>query len=120
MWENIGTFGNWELNPQVTHVVLSFSTVAALQQNEKDEVIREYEEWYNKSRAVRFSAQFITEHDILKFVRERIVRYKDDVTGTLYTAYLKSLGIDPENDFKFGLAVARRNYLKEKENNQGG
>ncbi|MBR1395174.1 MAG: hypothetical protein IJ559_05910 [Prevotella sp.] len=109
---NLGAFGNWELNPQVTHVVLPLSTVTGLQQNEKDKVIREYEEWYNKSRAVTFSAQFVTQHDILKFARERIVQHGDDVTENLYIAYLESLGIDPENDFKYGLAVARRNFEK--------
>ena len=110
---NLGSFGNWELSPQVTHVVLPLNTVAKLQQNEKDEVIREYEEWYNKSKAVTFSAKFITQHDILKFVRERIVKHDDEVTAQLYVAYLKSIGIDPENDFKFGLEVARKNYMKE-------
>lgn len=110
---NLGAFGNWELNAQVTHIVLPLSTVASLQQNQKDEVIREYEEWYNKSRAVTFSALFVTEHDILKFVRERIVQHGDEVTALLYKAYLESFGIDPENDFKYGLAVARRNYAKE-------
>ncbi len=110
---NLGAFGNWDLNPQVTHVVLPLDTVAKLQKNEKDCVIREYEEWYNNSRAVTFSAQFVTEHDILKFARERIVRNGDEITGKLYTAYLTSLSIDPENDYKFGLAVARRNYEKE-------
>ena len=111
---NLGAFGNWDLNPQITHVVLPLETVAKLQKNEKDCVIREYEEWYNHSRAVTFSAQFVTEHDILKFARERIVRNGDDVTERLYAAYLNSLGIDAENDYKYGLAVARRNYKKEK------
>ena len=113
---NLGAFGNWDLNTDVTHVVLPLSTVAILQQRGKDEVVREYEEYYNKSRAVTFDACFITEHDILKFVRERIVRQNDEVTGKLYKEYLTSAGIDAEADYKFGLAVARRNYEKEQIN----
>ena len=113
---NLGAFGNWDLNPQVTHVVLPLSTVAILQNRGKDDVIREYEEFYNRSLAVTFDASFVTEHDILKFVRERIVRQNDEVTARLYVAYLQSAGIDPENDYKFGLAVARRNYAKEMSN----
>ena len=38
---NLGAFGNWELNPQVTHVVLPLSTVSKLQHNQKDDVILE-------------------------------------------------------------------------------
>lgn len=110
---NLGAFGNWELTPQVTHIVLPLSTVSKLQQNEKDDVIREYEKWYNKSRSVTFSARFITVHDILKFVRERIIRHNDIITGKLYKAYLTSLSIDPENDYKYGLAIVRREFTKE-------
>ena len=112
---NLGAFGNWDLNPQVTHVVLPLATVAALQKREKNDVIKEYEAYYNQTRTVTFDASFVTEHDILKFARERIVRQNDDVTKKLYVDYLISAGIDPEKDYKFGLGVARRNFVKEQQ-----
>lgn len=113
MCGNLGSFGNWDYNPQVNIVVLPNASVEALQHNEKDDVIRSFEAYYNSQRAVTFDAEFITERDILKFVRERIVRCDDNVTGELYILYLQSAGIDPEKDFKYGLAVAREAYKKE-------
>jgi DNA polymerase-3 subunit epsilon len=113
MCGNLGAFGNWDYNSQVNLVVLPNASVEALQKNEKDEVIRGFEAYYNSQRAVTFDAEFITERDILKFVRERIVRCNDDVTGELYKLYLQSANIDPEKDYKYGLAVAREAYEKE-------
>lgn len=110
---NLGSFGNWEYNQQVNLVVLPNTSVEALQRNEKDDVIRAFEAYYNSQRAVTFDTEFITERDILKFVRERIVRCDDDVMGHLYTLYLQSAGIDPEKDFKYGLIVARDAFMKE-------
>ena len=110
---NLGSFGNWDYNQQVDLVVLPNTSIEALQHNEKDDVIRNFEEYYNNQRSVTFDAEFITERDILKFVRERIVRCDDNVTGHLYTLYLQSAGIDPEKDFKYGLAVAREAFVKE-------
>lgn len=111
---NLGSFGNWDYNQQVNLVVLPNSSIEALQHNEKDEVILAFEAYYNSQRTVTFDTEFITERDILKFVRERIVRCDDDVTGNLYTLYLQSAGIDPEKDFKYGLTVARDAFMKEK------
>ena len=113
MCGNLGAFGNWDYNPQVNLVVLPVSTVEALQRGEKDDVIIGFEEYYNSQRSVTFDAEFITERDILKFVRERIVRCDDDVTGSLYSTYLQSASIDPEKDFKYGLAAARKKYENE-------
>ena len=113
MCGNLGSFGNWDYNPQVNLVVLPNTSVEALQHNTKDDVIRGFETYYNSLRAVTFDVEFITERDILKFIRERIVRCDDDVTGKLYTLYLQSAGIDPEKDFKYGLAAARDTYEKE-------
>lgn len=112
---NLGAFGNWDYNPQVNLIVLPNSSVDALQHGEKDGVILEFEEYYNSQRSVTFDADFITERDILKFARERIIRCNDDVTGNLYTVYLQSAGIDSENDFKYGLATARKKYENELE-----
>lgn len=114
MCGNLGSFGNWDYNPQVNLVVLPNASVEALQHGEKDEVIRAFETYYNSQRSVTFAAEFITERDILKFIRERVVRCDDDVTGYLYTLYLQSAGIDPEKDFKYGLAVVRDACEKEK------
>lgn len=116
MCGNLGSFGNWDYNPQVNIVVLPNASVEALQRGEKDEVIRAFEAYYNSQRSVTFSAEFITERDILKFVRKRIVRCSDDVTGQLYALYLQSAAIDPETDFKYGLKVARDDYEKELQN----
>lgn len=114
MCGNLGAFGNWDYNPQVNLVVLPNASVEALQHGKKDDVIRAFETYYNSQRSVTFAAEFITERDILKFVRERIVRCDDDVTGYLYTLYLQTAGIDPEKDFKYGLSVIRDACEKEK------
>ncbi len=113
MCGNLGAFGNWEYCGDVNLVVLPNSSVEALQHGEKDDVVRAFEQYYNSQRSVTFNAEFITERDILKFVRDRIVRCGDDVTAVLYTKYLESAGIDPETDFKYGLGVARKEYEKE-------
>jgi len=110
---NLGAFGNWDYNPQVNLVVLPVSSMEALQRGEKDNVIRAFEDYYNSQRSVTFNAEFITERDILKFARERIVRCDDDVTCDLYVRYLESAGIDSEKDFKYGLAAARDAFKKE-------
>lgn len=110
---NLGAFGNWDYNPQVNLVVLPNSSVDALQNGEKDDVILSFETYYNSQRSVTFDAEFITERDILKFARERIVRCDDTVTGNLYATYLLSAGIDPEKDFKYGLIAARKKYERE-------
>ena len=112
---NLGAFGNWDYNSQVNIIVLPNSSVDALQRGEKDENILDFEKFYNSQRSVIFDAVFITERDILKFARERIVHCGDTVTGNLYTAYLQSAGIDSEKDFKYGLIAARKKYESEQE-----
>ena len=114
MCGNIGAFGNWDYDPQVNLVVLPNSSIDKLQNHEKDEVILAFENYYNSQRCVTFDVNFITERDILKFLRERIIRHKDDVTGELYRLYLLSAGIDPEKDFKYGFEVAKKQVTKEK------
>lgn len=114
---NLGAFGNWEYYSDVNLVVLPNSSVETLQRGEKDDVIRDFENYYNSQRSVVFDAEFITERDILKFARERIIRCDDVVTADLYVKYLESAGIDPENDFKYGIATARKEYEKELCNN---
>lgn len=110
---NLGAFGNWDYTPQVNLIVLPNSSVDALQHGEKDDVILEFEKYYNSMRSVTFDAEFITERDILRFARERIVRCDDTITGNLYSIYLQSAGIDSEKDFKYGLITARKKYEKE-------
>lgn len=112
---NLGAFGNWDYNPQVNLVVLPNSSVEALKRGEKDDVVLCFEAYYNSQRSVTFNGDFVTERDILKFARERIVRCDDIVTGDLYKAYLQSAGIDPEKDFKYGLVAARKKYESEQE-----
>lgn len=114
MCGNLGSFGNWDYNSQINLVVLPNSSVEALKRNEKDNVIGAFETYYNNQRTVTFDAEFITERDILKFVRERIVRCGDNVNGHLYTLYLQSAGIDPEKDFKYGLKTVRDAMMKER------
>jgi len=112
MFGNLGAYANHDYFPQINIVVLPNSSIEALQRGEKDGVIREFENYYNSQNSVTFNADFITERDFLKFVRERIVYNGDMATGKLYIRYLHSAGIDSEKDFKYGLEVVRRSKLE--------
>lgn len=113
MLGNLGVYANSDYSININLIVFPETTVNILQHGEKDGVVRAFEEYYNSQRSVTFKAEFIGERDILKYIRERIVRCQDMPLKLLYCEYLQSAGIDPEKDFKYGLAVVRKEYEKE-------
>lgn len=114
MCGNIGAFANEEMDEITQIIVLPDDTLERLRRGEKDDRIRSIEKFYNSLRAVTFELQFLPLSDILLFLRQRIVRCSDEVTERLYVPYLRSAGIDPETDERFGLATAREQFEEER------
>lgn len=87
MCGNLGSFGNWDLNPAVQICVLSDATLAQLKQGKKDETIRDIETYYNNTPAITFEFRFISEAAILDFCRRRLETCGDEVMRRLLQAY---------------------------------
>lgn len=89
MCGNLGSFGNWDLNPAVQICVLSDATLALLKQGQKDETIRAIETYYNNTPAITFEFRFISETAILDFCRRRVEAFGDELMQRLLEAYNK-------------------------------
>lgn len=87
MCGNLGSFGNWDLNPAVQICVLSDATLALLKQGKKDETICAIETYYNNAPAITFEYRFISEAAILDYCRRRVETCGDDVMQRLLEAY---------------------------------
>ena len=49
------------------------------------------EDFYNKNKSIVFGYEFMSESDILEYVRKRCDAYDDDVTRNLYNTYCKCI-----------------------------
>ena len=91
MTGNLGAFGNWTLDRNVNICILSDSTLEKLKQGVKDETIEYIQDFYNKNKSIVFGYEFMSESDILEYVRKRCDAYDDDVTRNLYNTYCKCI-----------------------------
>ena len=87
MCGNLGSFGNWDLNPAVQICVLSDATLAQLKEGKKDETIRAIEAYYNSTPAITFEYRFISEKAILDYCRKRVNEFGDELMGRMLEAY---------------------------------
>lgn len=91
MTGNLGAFGNWTLDRNVNICILSDSTLEKLKKGVKDETIEYIQDFYNKNKSIVFGYEFMSESDILEYVRKRCDAYDDDVTRNLYNTYCKCI-----------------------------
>lgn len=94
---NLGAFGDNEIYPETNICVLSDSTIEKLKAGFKDETILYIQDFYNNNRAITFDFFFISEHEILRFCKERCNKYNDSETMELYEKYINSIDKKPSN-----------------------
>lgn len=85
---NLGAAGDYEMYPNTQICVLSDSTLDKLRLGEKDETILYIQDYYNNNKSIVFELTFISEGDILAFVKERCEKCKDESTLFYYNRYL--------------------------------
>lgn len=85
---NLGANSDYQMFPETNLCVLSDSTIEKLKNGEKDNTITCIEACYNSRKARTFELSFISEGEILRFVKERIERIGDESTGYYYRRYL--------------------------------
>lgn len=88
---NLGAFGDNEIYPETNICVLSDSTIEKLKVGIKDETILYIQDFYNNNKAITFDLLFISEHEILRFCKERCEKHNDNVTMELYDKYIASI-----------------------------
>ena len=86
---NLGACGDNAIYPETNLCVLSDSTLEKLQLGEKDETILYIQDYYNSGRSTTFELSFISEGDILRFVKERVESVGDESTGYYYNRYME-------------------------------
>lgn len=89
---NLGACGDYAIYPETNLCVLSDSTLQKLQLGEKDETIRYIQDYYNGGRSTTFELSFISEGDILRFVKERVESIDDMSAGYYYKRYMGEIG----------------------------
>ena len=89
---NLGACGDYTIYPETNLCVLSDSTLQKLQLGEKDETIRYIQDYYNGGRSTTFELSFISEGDILRFVKERVECIGDMSTGSYDKRYIGEIG----------------------------
>ena len=85
---NLGACGDRAIYPETNLCVLSDSTLEKLQLGEKDETVLYIQDYYNSGRSTTFELSFISEGDILRFVKERVGSIGDMSTGYYYKRYM--------------------------------
>ena len=70
--------------------MLSIDTLNNLKLGNKDDVLKNIENTYNKSDAIMFNVQFTSEPDFIKWVKKRMELYPDDSTIILLDKYESS------------------------------
>lgn len=88
---NLGACVDYAIYPETNLCVLSDSTLEKLQQGEKDETVRYIQDYYNGARSKTFELSFISEGDIIRFVKERIEQTGDESTSYYYNRYIGKL-----------------------------
>lgn len=94
---NLGAFGDNEIYPETNICVLSDSTIEKLKAGFKDETILYIQDFYNNNKAITFDFFFISEHEILRFCKERCKKYDDSMTMELYEKYIASINKNLSN-----------------------
>lgn len=90
---NLGALGDCAIYPETNICVLSDSTLNKLKNGEKDETILYIQDYYNKNKSVTFDFLFISESEILDYVKWRCNEYDDSVTRYYYDKYIESTHI---------------------------
>lgn len=85
---NIGAHSDYSMYPETNLCVLSDSTIEKLKKGEKDDTIIYIEACYNSRKARTFELEFISEGEILRYVKERIETKGDESTGYYYRRYI--------------------------------
>ena len=88
---NLGACGDYSIYSETNLCVLSDSTLDKLQLGKKDDTILYIQEYYNGGRSTTFELLFITESDILSFVRNRIKSIGDESLGYYYNRYIEKI-----------------------------
>ena len=84
---NLGGYANKEYFDDTNMILLSDETLRKLKQGEKDSVILEIENRYNKSNTKIFNIQFTSESDFINWVKHRMDIFPDDSTIALLNQY---------------------------------
>lgn len=87
---NLGGYANKDYNDDTNLIMLSIETLNNLEHGIKDDVIKNIETTYNKSDAILFNAQFTSEPDFIKWVKQRMTMYPDESTIALLQKYEES------------------------------
>jgi len=87
---NLGGYANKEYYDDTNLVMLSIDTLNNLKLGNKDDVLKNIENTYNKSDAIMFNVQFTSEPDFIKWVKKRMKLYPDDSTIVLLDKYESS------------------------------
>ena len=69
---NLGGYANKEYYDDTNLVMLSIDTLNNLKLGNKDDVLKNIENTYNKSDAIMFNVQFTSEPDFIKWVKKRM------------------------------------------------
>lgn len=88
---NLGALGDNSIFPETNICVLSNSTLDKLKQGEKDETILYIQDYYNSNKSIIFDFSFLSECDILDYVKWRCTEYNDSVTLYYYNKYIESI-----------------------------
>lgn len=84
---NLGGYANKEYFDDTNMILLSNETLKKLEQGEKDNVILEIENRYNKSNTKIFNIQFTSESDFINWVKHRMDVFPDASTIALLNKY---------------------------------
>lgn len=88
MLGNLGAFGNYQMAPDINLCVLSDSTLEKLKNGERDDTVMYVQACYNSYKARTFELSFISEGEILRFVKESVEQKNYESTGYYYRRYL--------------------------------
>ena len=84
---NLGGYANKEYFDDTNMILLSNETLKKLEQGEKDNVILEIENRYNKSNTKIFNIQFTSESDFINWIKHRMDVFPDASTIALLNKY---------------------------------
>lgn len=84
---NLGGYANKEYYDDTNLIMLSIDTLNNLQHGNKDNVIKNIENTYNKSDAIMFNVQFTSEPDFIRWVKQRMELFPDESTIALLQKY---------------------------------
>lgn len=90
MFGNYGAFANLQMYDDTDMFLISDNTLKELENGRKDETILAIEKFYNDSKSIYFTYNFIIESEFLEYVRNRCERTQDKVTSHYYNVYLNN------------------------------